>query len=464
MTNANRREFLQQSISALAVMGGIGHLAAADNQLAIVIKGARSFLNGRWQMVDIGVTGSGTIEIGNRPLQGRVNLDCSGKVVSSGFIDVLTDNRKGPFELCERYKVTDGVTTALSMHGGSSNAAKYYQEMGRSAHWVNYGVSTFATEIKSQPGTLADRLRKIEACLDAGALGVSYAVEYAPIPYSELLEYAKLARKYNRPYFLHLRYSSREKELEGVREAIRLGRDSGAHIHIDHLHSTGGTYQMAEAINLIRRAIASGQKITCCVYPYSYWATYPASERFAPGWQERYGITYSDLTVVGTGERLTKESFEAYRKRWNILVAVPDGTMPMASTVDLALKEDYCMIGSDGGIESEPKGNNHPRGAGCFATALRHGMDIGMPLEKMIEKMTSLPASILMPGMKSRGVLENGAIADLVVFDPKTVRSPASVANPNQFSTGIDAVIVNGQIAYRDGKLLAKAGKAIRAT
>ncbi|MDR0498749.1 MAG: amidohydrolase family protein, partial [Holophagales bacterium] len=195
--------------------------------------------------------------------------------------------------------------------------------------------------------------------------------------------------------------------------------------------------------------------------PYSYWATYPASERFAAGWQQRYGITYSDLTVVGTGERLTEASFEKYRKRWDVLVAVPEGAMPMSDTVDLALREDFCMIASDGGVEGEPRANSHPRGAGCFATALRHGMSIGIPLEKMIEKMTALPRSVLLPAMKARGILENGAMADLVVFDPETIRSPASVENPNQFSIGIDTVIVNGQIAYRGGKLLSKAGKAV---
>jgi N-acyl-D-aspartate/D-glutamate deacylase len=466
MINTNRREFLQQSLTAMAVVGGISRLtadASQDNQLAIVIKGARSFLDGRWQTADIGVTDSGTIVIGGTPLQGRTNINCSGKVVSPGFIDVLTDNRKGPFELCERYKVTDGVTTALSMHGGSSNAGRYYQTMGKSHHWVNYGVSTFATEIRSQPGTQAERLRRIEACLEAGTLGVSYSVEYAPLAYSELLEYAKLAKKYDRPCFLHLRYSSKEKELEGVKEAIQLARDCGVRVHIDHLHSTGGTYRMREAIDLIRGAIKSDLKITCCVYPYSYWATYPASERFAPGWQQRYGITYSDLTVVGTGERLTEASFEKYRKRWDVLVAVPEGAMPMADTVDMALQEDFCMIASDGGIEGEPRANSHPRGAGCFATALRHGMSIGIPLEKMIEKMTSLPRNVLLPAMKSRGVLDNGAIADLVVFDPETIRSPASVENPNQFSIGIDTVIVNGQVAYRGGKLLAKTGKAVKA-
>jgi dihydroorotase-like cyclic amidohydrolase len=83
-----------------------------------------------------------------------------------------------------------------------------------------------------------------------------------------MLEYAKLAKKYDRPMFLHLRYSSKEKELEGVDEAIRLAKDTGARVHIDHLHSTGGTFHMEQAVEKIRAANAQGLTITTCVYPF----------------------------------------------------------------------------------------------------------------------------------------------------------------------------------------------------
>ena len=137
--------------------------------------------------------------------------------------------------------------------------------------------------------------------------------------------------------------------------------------------------------------------------------------------------------------------------------------MPFEKTVNLALLEDFCMIGSDGGIQFEPRANSHPRGAGCFATAVRHGLNIGLPLEKIIEKMTVLPRSVVRPYLKDRGVLEDGAIADLTVFDPAAIRGNASVENPNQFSSGIELVIVNGEVAFKDGKPAAKNGAAIRA-
>jgi N-acyl-D-aspartate/D-glutamate deacylase len=309
----------------------------------------------------------------------------------------------------------------------------------------------------------SDRYLQVERCLDEGALGVSHSIDYqSDTSWDELLGYARLARKYDRPLFLHLRYSSRQKELDGMEEAIRLARVSGARLHIDHLNSTGGAYQMAEALRRIKEAIRSGLEITTCVYPFSYWATYLDSERFSPGWQDNFNLTYSDLEVVGTGERLNEESFERYRRQKGILAAVPPGTIPLETTVNLALQEDFCLVASDGGIESEPRANNHPRGACCFSTAIRHALGIKMPLEKILEKFTIMPTRVLRPALDHRGILEDGAFADLTLFDPDKIDGAATIANPNQFSKGIETVIVNGSIAYHRGELRTRSGGAIR--
>jgi N-acyl-D-aspartate/D-glutamate deacylase len=74
-----------------------------------------------------------------------------------------------------------------------------------------------------------------------------------------------------------------------------------------------------------------------------------------------------------------------------------------------------------------------------------------------------LPRSVVLPALRDRGVLEEGAVADLTVFDPATIRGNATVENPNQFSSGIDLVVVNGKVAFRDGKLVAKNGTGIKA-
>lgn len=461
----DRKKFLglTATVSAGLMLGGMRFLQS--NKVNIVLRGGKCYFQNQWQVLDIGIDDTGKLVIApENTLSGNSIMDVTGKIISPGFIDILADNGTSPastYKIFEKYKVSDGVTTALQMHGGSPDCAAYYNRFGTLPHYINFGVSTFVMQIRNNISNLELRKKQVEKCLKEGALGVSHSIEYQPTPYNEIIEYAKLAKKYNRPFFMHLRHSSEAKELEGVDEAIKIARESGANVHIDHLHSTGGTYQMMAALDKIKTARIEGLKITCCVYPYSYWATYIHSMRFAEGWQKRYNVTYSDLRVVGTGEKLTPASFAKYRKVKK-LVAVPEGTMPLNETINLALKEDFCMIGSDGGIEFENNANSHPRGAGCFSTAINHCLSIGIPLEKALDKMTTLPRNLISPALQDRGILEDGARADLTIFDEKTINGKATVANPNQFSEGIEHVFVNGKLSYSKGQLIATFGQSIR--
>jgi N-acyl-D-aspartate/D-glutamate deacylase len=462
----NRRRFVAAALAAavpLPARRGIGRIMVSDRNLALVLRNGRYYRGGQWQVGDVGIDAAGKLAFG-AGLEATQTIDVTDRVIAPGFIDVLADNSANPaatYPIFEKYKVADGVATALQMHGGSADCEAYYAEFGARPHLINYGVSTAVMTVRARAASLRERRRMVERNLANGALGVSHSLEYQPTSYDETLEYAKLAARYDRPFFLHLRYSSAERELEGVAEAVRLARDSGVRLHIDHLHSTGGTFHMEEALSMIRAAIDSGCAITVCVYPYTFWATYLYSRRFGSGWQQRYGLGHHDLRVVGSGERLTVESFARYRQT-GVLVAVPEGTMPCERTIDLAVREDFCLIASDGGIQAEPRANSHPRGAGCFATAIRYGLDHGIELERILAKMTSLPREVVRPALAGRGVLEDGAMADLTVFDPATIRGNATLENPNQLSSGIDLVIVNGQLAYRDRQPALNNGAAIR--
>jgi N-acyl-D-aspartate/D-glutamate deacylase len=461
----DRRKFLgiTGTVSTVMLFGGMRFLQS--NKVHTVLKGGKCFYQNQWQILDVGIDDAGKLIFAPaNKLEGNSVFDIGGKIVSPGFIDILADNASSPtstFKIFEKYKITDGVTTALQMHGGSPDCAAYYEKFGALPHYINFGVSTFVMQIRNKQSGINERKKQVEKCLKEGALGVSHSIEYQPTLFEETVEYAKLAKKYNRPFFMHLRHSSEEKELEGVDEAIKIARESGANVHIDHLHSTGGTYKMAEALYKIKSARNEGLNITCCVYPYSFWATYLHSMRFAEGWQKRYNITYSDLQVVGTGEKLTAATFAKYRKIKK-LVAVPEGTMLFSETIDLALKEDFCMIGSDGGIEFEKNANSHPGGAGCFATAINHCLSIGIPLEKALDKMTTLPRKLISPALQNRGILQDGAIADLTIFDEKAINGKATVANPNQFSDGIEHIFVNGKLAYSKGQLIGSFGAPIK--
>lgn len=455
-TKYSRRNFLKTcGLAAAAWYSDAARpagLKTAGAEAAYVLRGGSSFIDGRWGKYDIGITTGGRLIVSKQPLTCHYVINVTGRVVSPGFIDILADNSSNPektFRTFEKYKLGDGVTTALQMHGGATHAGDYYRLFGQEKHYVNYGVSTKVMNLRYKYPALPPRLKAIESSLEEGALGVSHSPEYHPdTTWEELLAYARLARKYERPLFLHTRYSSREKELSGVDEAIRLAQQTGCRLHIDHLNSTGGTFHMEEALERIRDARAGGLEITTCVYPCSYWATYLHSSRFNDGWQERYEMNYSDLEIVGTGERLTEESFNRYRAQAGVLVAARPGVQPLDTTVKLALAEDFCVVGSDGGIEKETAANNHPRGANCFSTAIRYALDERIPLEKILDKMTSRPARIIGFPMRGRGELRDGYIADLTVFNPETIRGMATNADPCRFSAGIELVVVNGEIAF----------------
>jgi N-acyl-D-aspartate/D-glutamate deacylase len=428
--------------------------------LALSIQGGLVFTGSSLRSICLGVTRDGRIQLSDSPIPADRVIDAAGRVVSPGFIDILGDNSSRPektYLTYEKYKLTDGVSTALQMHGGAADVRAFRRHFDPLPHYVNFGTSTKVMTLRNQYHDRTNRLRRIESALEDGALGVSHSPEYQPdTTFAELLDYARLAKRFDRPLVLHLRYSSSERELDGVREAVKLTEQTGVRLHISHLNSTGGTFDMPAALGIIRDARARGLEITCCVYPYSYWATYVSSARFAPGWRERFHLDFGDLTVVGTGERLTAASFARYRKTPGVLVAVPPGTQPLDHTFDLAIREDFCIVASDGGIERESHANSHPRGAGCFSTALRHAQEVGISLQRVLAAMTLRPAALAR--LDSRGEIRDGYIADITIFDPKVVNGGATVANPDQYSAGIDAVIVNGKLAYQAGQAMRSHG------
>ena len=428
--------------------------------LALSIQGGLVFAGNTLRPLSVGVTRDGRIQLSEVPLPADRVIDATDRIVSPGFIDILGDNSSHPEKThltYEKYKLTDGVSTALQMHGGAGDVGAFRRHFDPLPHHVNFGTSTKVMIIRNRYRDRSTRLRKIEESLDDGALGVSHSPEYQPdTTFAELIDYARMAKRYERPLVLHLRYSSSERELDGVREAVRIVEQTGVRLHIAHLNSTGGTFHMADALGIIGDARARGMEITCCVYPYSYWATYVSSARFGPGWREHFHLDYGDLTVVGTGERLTAKSFAHYRNTPGVLVAVPPGTQPLERTFDLAIREDFCMVASDGGIEREAHANSHPRGAGCFSTALHHAHEIGIPLTRTLAAMTQRPAALAR--LDSRGEIRDGYIADLTIFDPRSVNGRATVANPDQYSAGIETVIVNGVVAYEPGRVLRQYG------
>ncbi|MEW5899959.1 MAG: amidohydrolase family protein [Acidobacteriota bacterium] len=406
--------------------------------------------------MNVGVRGGVIASVITEAIRGKVEIDAAGRVVAPGFIDIMSYN---PNSYGIWYKVADGVTTNLAMHGGAVSPSRWYKNFERQGMPVNFGAGFFYNAVRLELGIdplkpasgeeisrLANRARK---ALQEGSLGIGMSLEYMPgTSYEEVLEMMRVASEFGVPVFFHLRYSDMEPygtNMDALEEVIRAARSAGGRVHIDHITSTGGTFSMEESLRLISVARSEGLDITACAYPYPYWGAYLNSARFAPGWQERFKIGYGDLQIGGTGERLTQESFSRYRRLGKLAVAyaIPE------NDVEKALKAPFVMVGSDG--INEPHNNNHPRAAGTFARTLAVYVCEKklLTLMEAIEKMTLLPARRLEArsgALRRKGRLREGMDADIVIFDPEKVKDTATVEVPNSFSIGIDYVIVNGTI------------------
>ncbi len=408
----------------------------------------------------VGIDGGTITGFGDTVTSGRSTIDAEGRVVSPGFIDVLSYE---PTPRGSWYKVADGVTTNLGMHGMQEgwwlpDFFSAYQGTtplnfggAFSDHWVRYhqlGLNVGDTATSYQVGQLAD---EFDAQLHQGWLGLALEPEYTPgVDFAEMLGLAKVAARNGVPCFVHGRYSSYAQETRTVPEILRLGEESGAAVHIAHLPSTGGTWHIDAALKQIDAAVDAGHDVTFGLYPYDYWGTYAASTRFSPGWQQRFRITYRDLQVAGGPNRLNASTFAAAQadNALTIAYAIPE------SSVRKALEHPRSLIGSDAIVDT---GNNHPRASGTFCRVLGHWVRDRkvLTLTDALAKMTILPARRLekrSPQLARKGRIQRGADADVCIFDPHTVTDRATVKRPVAYSTGIDWVLIAGQPVKKPGK------------
>jgi N-acyl-D-aspartate/D-glutamate deacylase len=416
-------------------------------------------------VIDVAIEGTRVAAIGEG-LLGATQIDASGKVVAPGFIDILSAE-PNPFGVW--FKVGDGVTTNLAMHGVNNYANAFFERYTGASPihfggaWHQHFIRGADADVGAKPyeslseAQLAEFVRLTETNLSNGLAGVCFSPEYSPgttTAEMEVLARAAVARGHG--LFFHVRHSDPDApgtSFEAIEEVLHLARVTGGAVHIEHLPSTGGTFVMAETLAILEAARAEGIAVTADLYPYDFWGTTLASERFAGGWQSRYRIGYEDLQIAGTSRRLTEATF-AEAQQQNLLVAAR-GSVP-EEEVRMALRTPWIMIGSDG-ILTESL-NHHPRGAGTFSRVLgRYVRDLGvLSLGEALAKMTILPAQLMqsmIPDMARKGRLQRGADADIVIFDPATVADQATVENPSAMSVGFTYVFVEGQPVLENGIL-----------
>ena len=454
-------------------------IASVQTPYDIVIHGGRVMdpETGLDAVRDVGIRG-GTIErISADPLQGRRTIDATSLVLAPGFID-LHSHGQDPENY--RLKALDGVTTALELEIGVVDVPAFIKERSGRA-LVNFGTTVShpgaRVAILSKPmpaGAIvpasgpetnnpisdeefAQLASRLERGLEAGALGIGMGLAYTPgATRLEVIRTFRIAAAHRVPIYVHVRSTGRIEpgsSVEATSEVIAAAAVTGASLHIVHINSTGQR-DAAECLRLVEGARGRGLDVTTEAYPYGAGMTAINSAVFNPGWEERNGITYKDLQLVETGERLTKARFDLLhaspQPKLVLLFINPD------EIVDAVIEHPLTMVASDGGVQN---GKGHPRGAGTYARILAHYVRDRRTITLMdaIRKMSLMPAQRLeqaAPAARRKGRVQEGADADLVVFDPREVQDQATYEKGPVPSTGFRYVLVAGTPVVSDGKIV----------
>jgi dihydroorotase len=411
-------------------------------------------------VANVAVRGGRVAAIGGERFAARRMIEARGLVVAPGFIDILSEDKRSG----EPFKVADGVTTTLMTHGGPVDVGAWYAAVGKQGTLVHYGIVTGHGSLRTAAGATngdvpatPEQVRRMaelaEKAMQDGALGVGFGIEYLPgTSGEEVTELARVAAKYGASVHAHIRLPHLYDPFQGINELIAASAVTGARVQVVHIGSMCIRRQK-EALALIDAARERGVDIAADVYPYDAFMTRIESAIFAPGWQEKYSLSYGDLVWPATGEQLTAESFAKYRQQGGFVVVhqIPE------EDIVLALRHPAVSIASDGAIGEGPA--NHPRSAGTFARVLGHYVRElkVLPLMLALKKMTLMPAQRMerrAPAMRRKGRLSPGMDADITVFDPETVADRATFQNPKHTSAGIPYVLVNGTLVIDGGRLV----------
>jgi N-acyl-D-amino-acid deacylase len=514
-----------------------------------------------WFQGDVGIRGDRIAAIGDlHEATATRRIDATNLVVAPGFIDmlgqsefnVLVDGRAAS-------KIMMGVTTEITGEGSAiapANARMIEQDR---AQWDHYGLTQdFQTlagyftrlETRSKPAinigsfvgaggvrdyvigrentaataTHLDQMRKVVTqAMEEGALGLSTSLQYVPDRFAtteEVIELAKVARRYGGVYLTHQRSESGQI-FESIDEVIRISREAKIPAEIWHLKTAykANWGKMPDVLARLRAARADGLDVTANQYPYTrasngldaclpLWVREggldamlgrlhdPAlRERIkremddpnVTGWENQwYGSGGSDgvmvsavlnpelrkwegLTLTDIGKAMGKDPRDALmdlvvadRGETDCIIAIMD-----EEDVRTALKDPLIAIDTDSGARAEDgplaESKSHPRGWGTFARILGHYVrdEKLLTLEEAVRKMTSRPAARV--GLQDRGLVRTGMAADITVFDPATIHDVATFEAPNHYAVGVAHVFVNGEAVVSSGKITsARPGRPLR--
>jgi len=517
--------------------------------LDLVIENGR-LVNGTgnpWYFGDVGIKDGQIVEVGRVQGSGLEKIDVGGRVVAPGFIDghchsdlmVLDDPGS-------EIKLQQGVTTEVVGNCGMTPAPftphnldllrtyvepvlgntgqewrwesveQYFEALlevkpsENVATYVGHGtlrIAVMGFENRPASGEELDRMKGLlEESLQAGAIGLSLGLMYAPgsyTPREELAELCSVLSRHDGLLATHIRGEGNSL-VSSLEEVIWIAERSGVPLQISHFKAAGGANwgSVSEAMELIEDGRSRGLDVTCDVYPYTAGST--SLTTLLPPWALEGGVS---RTLERLGDPASRDRIKAELREeqddWDNLVASTgwdsvyisslsrdddanlagknileagesrgvdsedfmmdllleqNGKVSMVffhmagSDVEQVIQWERSLIASDSLHDQAEK--PHPRLYGTFPHVLSRYVREKklLTLEEAVRKMTSFPASRFKLG--KRGLIAPGYVADLVVFDPETILDTATYEDPKHFPEGISHVLVNGKKAVEAGSLL----------
>ncbi len=442
---------------------------------------------------NVRIAGDRIVAIGNvRPQQGERTIDAAGLVLAPGFIDIHNHSTEGlENDPLAESQIAQGITTVILGADGDSPwpIAPYLDARRKNPPSLNLAMMAGHATIRGQvmgkdfrrtatESEIAKMIVLVDQAMKEGAIGLSSGLEYDVASYSdtdEVVAEARVAASYDGFYMTHIRDEG-DQSFAALAEEIAIGER--AHIAVEHSHikvSTVSVWNKApDYIGIIEAARKRGVNFLADCYPYDAWHSNikvimpdkqyenPASVEKAladTGGSDSVTIVefpphtaYEGHTIAELGRTYGVSPVDMYIR----IIREGDAANTEANVIGKSMVEPdikafyqqpWVMIASDGGI-----GSRHPRGAGTFPRVL--GLYVRekrwLTLPEAVRKMTSLPAQRL--GWKDRGVIREGAFADLVLFDPSTVIDRSTFAKPFESPVGIEKVFVNGEIVWQGSK------------
>jgi N-acyl-D-aspartate/D-glutamate deacylase len=456
----------------------------AAQQYDLVLEGGRALdpETGLDGVRNVGIRDGKIVRISTDALAGRRVVHATGLVVAPGFIDL---HQHGQEMESQRVKALDGVTTALELEIGAPDVHQFLKSKeghslihyGTSASHVAARAQVFgaplpaevigphagipeilpksgpATDQPAAPEQIEAMRQRLRSELDAGGLAIGMGIQYTPgATRQEVIDMFRLAAQRKVPVYTHMRSTGHGEpgsSIESVSEVIGAAAITGASLHIVHINSSCLRDSM-ECLAMVAGARARGLDVTTEAYPYIAGMTAVNSALFNPGWREKLGIDYGNLVLPDTGEHLTGQRFEELHNsnvtHWVIIFA---NTQEL---VDSVIPHPLVMIASDGA-------QGHPRNAGTYSRVLaQYVREKGtLTLMDAVRKMTLMPAQMLersTPAARQKGRLQEGADADIVVFDAATIRDQSTFEKPMEPSIGVKYLVVAGTLVVNEGKII----------